>query len=197
MLEKLKSEGKVENMEGEALRKDGTSFWVSMNAQYFYGENGEIKGTEAFIRDITQKKKVEKALEKSESYYRAIFNHTGTATVIIEEDTIISLANAEFEKLSGYWREELEGKKSWTEFVLKDDLGRMREYHSLRRSDPQSAPEIYDFRFIDRKGNQKYIHLEVGMIPGTKKSVASLLDITGPKTAEKKNKSIIQAICYA
>jgi PAS domain S-box-containing protein len=186
MLEKLKSEGKVENMEGEALRKDGTSFWVSMNAQYYYDENGEIKGTEAFIRDITQKKKAEKALEKSESYYRAIFNHTGTATVIIEEDTIISLANAKFEKLSGYWLEELEGKKSWTEFVLKDDLERMREYHSLRRSDPQSAPEIYDFRFIDRKGNLKYIHLEVGMIPGTKKSVASLLDITGRKTAEER-----------
>jgi PAS domain S-box-containing protein len=186
ILEKLKSEGKVENMEGEALRKDGTSFWVSMNAQYYYGENGEIKGTEAFIRDITQKKKVEKALEKSESYYRAIFNHTGTATVIIEEDTIISLANAEFEKLSGYRLEDLEGKKSWTEFVLKDDLERMREYHRLRRSDPQSAPEIYDFRFIDRERNLKYIHLEVGMIPGTKKSVASLLDITGRKTAEER-----------
>ena len=185
IIEKLESEGKVENMEGEGLRKDGTTFWASMNAQYCYGDNGEIEGTEAFVRDITQTKKDEKALEKSESYYRAIFNHTGTATVIIEEDTTISLVNAKFEKLSGYQKEELEGKKTWTEFVEADDLARMTEYHSLRRNNPQSAPEIYDFRFIDRNGVQKYIHLEVGMIPGTKKSVASLLDITSRKKDEE------------
>lgn len=185
IIEKLESEGKVENMEGEGLRKDGTTFWASMNAQYCYGDNGEIEGTEAFVRDITQTKKDEKALEKSESYYRAIFNHTGTATVIIEEDTTISLVNAKFEKLSGYQKEELEGKKTWTEFVEADDLARMTEYHSLRRNNPQSAPEIYDFRFIDRNGVQKYIHLEVGMIPGTKKSVASLLDITSLKKDEE------------
>jgi hypothetical protein len=34
--------------------------------------------------------------KESENYYNAIFEHTGTATVIIEEDTTISLANTNF-----------------------------------------------------------------------------------------------------
>ncbi len=42
---------------------------------------------------------------------RMIFNATGTAAVIIEEDTTISLVNSEFETLSGYSKEEIEGKK--------------------------------------------------------------------------------------
>lgn len=124
------------------------------------------------------KAQIKKELKASENYYRTIFEHTGTATVIIEEDTTISLANTEFERLSGYLREEIEGKKSWTEFTYKEDLEKMKEYHYLRRVNPNSAPLIYDFRFIDREGNVKHIHLDIGMIPGTKKSVASLLDIT-------------------
>ena len=43
-----------------------------------------------------------KGLLESEDKYRTIFETTGTATVIIEEDTTISLANKEFEKLSGF-----------------------------------------------------------------------------------------------
>ena len=119
-----------------------------------------------------------KEFETSENYYEAIFEHTGAATVIIEEDTTISLANSEFEKLSGYSREEIEGKKSWTEFIPEEDQEKMKEYHRLRRIDPTLAPLTYDFRFVDREGVVKNIHLDIGMIPGTQKSVGSLLDIT-------------------
>jgi PAS domain S-box-containing protein len=185
MLENLKPHGKVLNMEGKALRKDGTSFWASMNVQYYYNKDGQIRGTEAFVRDISISKKAEEVLKKSESYYKAIFEHTGTATVILDENSTISLANTEFEKLSGYSKEELEGKKSWKDFIMKDDLLKMNEYHRLRRIDPQAAPKIYDFSFINRKGTIKNIHLNVDIIPGTKKSISSLLDVTSRKKAEK------------
>lgn len=48
-------------------------------------------------------------VKESEERYRAIFEATGTATVIMEEDTTIALANTEFEKLSGYSKQEIEG----------------------------------------------------------------------------------------
>lgn len=165
------------------ITKDGDVCWIDDRTWIRRDENGNITHYQGTVLDITERIEAEKALKKSETKYRTIFEHTGTATVIIEEDTIISLANTEFEKLSGLAREEIEGKKSWTEFVEKDDLEKMREYHSLRRIDPQSVPVFYDFRFIDRNGTVKNIHLDIGMIPGTKKSVASLLDITERKAA--------------
>ena len=97
-----------------------------------------------------------KALLESEGKYRTIFETTGTATVIIEEDTTISLANKEFEKLSCYSKEEVEGKKSWTDFVAhKDDLDRMMAYHTARRIDPNRAPRNYEYKFIDKHGTVK------------------------------------------
>jgi len=126
-----------------------------------------------------------KRLEEELDKYRTIFENTGTAMGIIEEDTTISLVNSEFERLTGYTKEEVEGKKSWTEFVVEDDLERMKEYHRLRRVNPNTAPGNYEFQLIDKWGDVKNISLTIDIIPGTKKSVGSLLDITGHKQIEK------------
>ena len=142
-----------------------------------------VKVNEQLRAEIAERVQMEEILEGSESKYRTVFENTGTATAIIEEDTIISLVNTEFEKISGYTREEIEGKKSWTEFVTTDDLERMKQYHRLRRTAPDAVPKSYEFQFIDRKGNVKDILLTIDMIPGTKKSVGSLLDITQRKQA--------------
>lgn len=115
---------------------------------------------------------------EAEEKYQAIFENTGTATIIIEEDMTISLVNREFENLSGYIKEEIEGKKLWPEFVLSSDLDKMKEYHHLRRNDPEAAPNRYDFRFIDRQGAIKNIIATVDIIPRTNRSVASFLDVT-------------------
>ena len=48
---------------------------------------------------------------KSRKKYKTIFQNTGTAMTIHEENGIISLVNTEFEKLSGYTKKEIEGNK--------------------------------------------------------------------------------------
>lgn len=65
LLEGLKKNGKVEDYEFKSVRKDSTSFWVSINAQYHYDNNGQIQGTEGFVRDITKRKKAESELKKA------------------------------------------------------------------------------------------------------------------------------------
>jgi PAS domain S-box-containing protein len=123
-------------------------------------------------------------IKKLESEYGSIFENTGTATIIVDEDRIISEANTEFEKLSGYSKKEIEGKKKWTEFVAEDYLDKMRKYHKLRRDNPDSAPRNYEFIFKDKNNNLKDILITVGMIIGTQRSILSLLDITKRKKAE-------------
>jgi PAS domain S-box-containing protein len=125
------------------------------------------------------------ALRESEEKYRTVFENTGNATIIVEEDTIISLVNTKFEVLSCYTKEEIEGKKSWTEFYVEDDLDKMKEYQRTVRMNPMAAPVTYEVRFLDRQGNSKDILLSVSMIPGTKKTVESLIDITERKKLEE------------
>jgi len=136
--------------------------------------------------DITQQKMTEAKLAESENLYRTIFETTGTGTVIIEDDKILSLINSEFEKVTGYPKEEWEGKRTWVDLIHKEDLVRLEEYHRLRRIDPQLAPRTYEFRLVDSQGNIKNILSTNCLIPGTRKHVCSLIDITelGEKGSE-------------
>jgi PAS domain S-box-containing protein len=135
--------------------------------------------------ELIEHRMAEAALQESREKYQTIFENTGTAMAIFEEDMTISMVNTEFERLSGYSKTEIEGKKSWTEFVVKEDLERMKEYHSLRRIASDSVPKRYEFRPFDRQGNISNAVIAVEMIPGTKKSVVSFMDITARVQAEE------------
>ena len=172
----------IDPIEFKLYRSIGGFLWLNLNASIIKIENETL--IQVIIRDITEQKKSEKELRESEEKYRTVFENTGTATVILEENTIISLANEKFEKLSGYTKEEIEWKKSWTEFVIKEDLERMKNYHYSRRKDADSTPKRYEFRFITKEGVIREIFITIDMIPSTKKSIASLLDITERRKAE-------------
>lgn len=124
-------------------------------------------------------------IQESRKKYKSIFKNTGTAIATIEDNDIISLVNAEFEKLSGYSRDELENKKSWFDFFEGQDLEISRKYRRMRKFDHDSAPRNYEVGFFDRYKNYKYIFLTVSMIPGSKKSLISCMDITAIKKSEK------------
>jgi PAS domain S-box-containing protein len=147
---------------------------------------------EAKIR--RERRDVEQRLRMSENLYRTIFETTGNATVIIEEDTIVSLMNREAERLTGYSKEEVEGKKSWSEIIVSDDLDRVKEYHRLRRVNPDAVPGTYETAFTDKQGKLKNVMVTAAMIPGTTKSVASLLDITDRKRMEGELKKRIKEL---
>ncbi|MFA4919269.1 MAG: PAS domain S-box protein [Thermodesulfovibrionales bacterium] len=131
-----------------------------------------------------------KSPHEPEEIYRNIFEHIAIPTIIIEEDMTISMANKEAEKLSGYSKEETEGKKKWTEFVTENELERMKEYHRLRSIEPDAAPKSYESWFIDKEGKIKDIFIVIDMLPDGGKRVASLLDISERKqTVEDLRKS--------
>jgi len=165
--------------------KDPTG-WIELTSYPLLGSDGKITGVIEYVKDITERKLAEQALRESAEYQKTIFETTSLATIIIEEDTTISMVNNEFEKLSGCSKEELEGKVSWTEFVVVEDLKRMKEYHQQRRIDSETTPKQYEFRFINKKGSVRNVLLYVDLVPGTKKSVASLFDITERKLADEK-----------
>jgi PAS domain S-box-containing protein len=170
-------------------------------------DDGKFNGAICTVIDQTPRKKAEEALMKSETFYRTIFENTGTGTIIVREDTIITMANKRSEALSGYRVDEIENKLSWTDFVHPDDRDKMKMYHELRRNpgksvhfeepgqkkppsaEPEkSVPSEYEFRLLNKNGEERQIMLSASLIPGTTDSVVSLLDITQRKNAENKVK---------
>ncbi len=166
-------------------KKNGEVFPGETNIFYLKDEEGKVLGFIGLIRNVTERIERQKELERSEKRYRTVFENTGTAMMMIEEDTTISLANKKVEELTGYSKKEIRGMR-WTNLVAQeDDLERMKKYHYLRREDPDSVPNQYEFDLVDKDGNERDVFIHIDLIPGTKNSVASLLDVTEEKNYEQ------------
>lgn len=193
-IEKIQRQGYVRDEQLKLLRKDGTPVWCSVTAKAQYDEYGGIKWIDGVIEDITERKAAEKALQESKDLYRAIFETTGTTTIIVEEDMSISMVNMECEKLLSYSREEIVGIKNWDDFIAEEDLDRLREYHHLRRISYDAVPRTYEARLIDKQGDIKYVSVTADLIPGTKKSIISILDMSKRKQAEDRLVQSLEAL---
>ncbi len=128
--------------------------------------------------------KKEKDLAESKGYYQVIFENTGAATLFFDEDSSITLVNNEFQKLTGYSQKDLDGKK-WLDLISNEDIERVERYHNLRMVDPNSAPRNYEFKFKRKDGSIGDAFITIALIPGTKKSIASFIDITERKKVQR------------
>ncbi len=163
-------------------KKDGSLLIVELQSKEvtFQGKRARISA----VRDVTKQITLQEQVKKSEEKYRTVFEKTGTATVILENDQTISLANSKFSMLVAYPVKEIVNRMKWTDFVFHEDLEKMTRWHTQRRDHPEKTPTEYEFRLVDRYHNIKYISLLVDLIPGTLQSIASLIDITARKKAE-------------
>lgn len=170
------------NLEIDFKKKQGVVFPAEVSSSLFTIKKTQI--VQSIIRDITERKWVEKALIDAEEKYRTVFETTGMATVIIKGDSTLTLVNSEFEKLCGYHKQDIEGKKSWTEFVLDKNLKRMEKDFFLRNNKKTTIPAHYELWFRPKDGSIKSVFLTTAVIPKRKIIVASFLDITERKQAE-------------
>ncbi len=192
VLADIRKNSAVTNYEITLKKQDGTPVIVATSSHEYYDADGNYLGVEGIFRDITERKQAEESLKRSENLYRTIFDNTGTATIIIAPDTTILLANDGWVKLTGVPRAEQENKKSWTVFIDPSDAEWMKEYHYARRNDPTLIPKVYECRLIDAKKTVHHCFVYVDLIPGSKNSVASLVDITARVHAEELYQTVFE-----
>lgn len=180
--------GKV--WEGEIInkKKDGTLFWEDVSISPIFDDNNKIVHFVAVKNDVTQKKEQEKSLMESETLYRTVFNSSSHAAAIFDSENVFKKINKKFEIISGYTKEEVEGKMVWTALIYPDDLQMMIGYNKLRKKGDTTVPKEYEFRLITKKGDIRIIHFSVEIIPRTNNTLLSFIDVTENKIAEKELK---------
>ncbi|MFH1698900.1 MAG: PAS domain S-box protein [Candidatus Omnitrophota bacterium] len=108
-LEEAAAQGRCED-EGWRVRKDGNRFWANAIISAVYNSEGEILGFSKVTRDLTERKKIEVALYKSEERFSQVAVTSGDWIWEIDIQGRYTYSSLVVEKILGYKPEEVVGK---------------------------------------------------------------------------------------
>ncbi|MBU1428598.1 PAS domain S-box protein [bacterium] len=94
----------------EIIHLNKTEHWVSVTKVPWYDKEGKIIGTIGISRDITDRKKAEEALRKSQQEFVSLFKSSPEALVYLDEKGNVLDINPRFTELFGYPLEEVKGR---------------------------------------------------------------------------------------
>ncbi len=149
-------------------------------------ERGKIVGAITILEDVTKRKLAEEKLRESEETYRSLFQNANDGIVTIDRDGKYRLSNPNFCEITGYTREELDGKH-FSKIVHPDDVEIVEKNRNARINGKRVA-ESYEYRIISKDRKIKYVETrpwvikEKGKVTGVQTIIR---DITEKKMLEK------------
>jgi len=166
--------------------KDGRIFPVELTVNFVEFEGKEYNC--AFARDITKRKQIADALERSEQTFRAISNAAVNAIIVMNNDGNISYWNPAAEKIFGYTSEEAIGKELHLFLAPRkyhDDY--IRGFGRFKQTGEGPAVGVHSELSALRKDGTEFpieVSTSSALIGGKWHAVGIVRDITERKRAE-------------
>ncbi|MFP4395384.1 MAG: PAS domain S-box protein [Anaerolineales bacterium] len=141
------------------ITREGRERWIHHICQPIYNAAGTYMGIRASNRDITERKKMERALRETGQRYRALFNRMQDAIFIFEPEGRILTTNHQAANLLGYHQETLMGTP-FQDFVIPQEQDKhQRQVAALLTGD---VLPIYETRLRSSAG--KTIPVEISAV---------------------------------
>ncbi len=169
----------------EFIRKDGTTFPISIRVWLVKNEQEQPVGTWAIVRDITEQKRVEAELRKGEERYRAFTVATAQVVWTTNAGGEVVVGLPSLREFTGQSEEAIKGW-GWIEAVHPDDRKRAAQVWK----EAVKAKSPYENEFRVRKYDGSYPLLFARGIPvleadgSIREWVGTLTDITDRKRTE-------------
>jgi PAS domain S-box-containing protein len=165
-------------------RKDGSYVWLETITNIERDEEGRIVEVQSWARDITSRVLAEQALAQSDARFRSLLDRM-PAGVAMHRNGVISYANAEMARMTGFEHaEELVGR-SLLDFVHPDERDAVRD----RLADSQrTGTGGRERRILKRDGSSRAFEITAlpVMFEGAVAFVAICHDVTERKRMEER-----------
>jgi PAS domain S-box-containing protein len=106
ILERLKRDERIQHYETVRVRKDGRRINVSVSISPLKDTEGKIIGASAIARDVTERKRVEAQLQKSEAQFRSLVHDAPYGIYRVTQDGRLLHVNPALVMMLGYDSEE-------------------------------------------------------------------------------------------
>jgi len=149
------------------------------------------------VVDISERKRAEEALRKSEEKYRELIELAQEGIWAIDKNNYTSFANPSMAAMLGYTPKEMNGKHL---FAFMDSKGREIAEKNLQRRQKGIA-EQHDFEFIRKDGQRIYAAVETAPIIDEEGNyngaIAGIIDLTERRKSELDNQKLQMRLAQA
>ncbi len=156
--EEIRSElrsGQAWSGEFVVRRKDGTTVSMMGAATPLLDEEGSPVGMGGVWMDVTERKRAEEALGKSEERFRALTQNSSDIVTLLGTDGTVRYQSPSIEHILGYRSEELVGESIF-DYVHPEDLVRVRRAFAKGLAEPNLRP-LEQYRFRHKDGSWHYV----------------------------------------
>ena len=183
-VQEMLTSGKVE-VEARGLRKDGLFFYNKITMVKACDEQGIFNGHHCFMKDITDRKLTERALEESESKYRQIVELAEEGIWLIDSKARTTYVNQAMARMLGYSELEMFGRSL---FDFMDEEGKQSANDRIDRR-KQGIAERHDFRLKSKDGKDVWTYMSTSPVLDEKGNMLSccalVYNITDRKEVER------------
>lgn len=175
----------VYETENEIKKKDGTTFIADAIFTPLYNSKKELRGYVKITRDITERKKAEEMLKKSNERFTKIFNLNPLPTYITNAASgKFMFANSAFEKLLGLKNADIIGKTA-VELNIMPETTRDELRNHINENDGNSRNLEISIRTANGEYRDILLSSDTIEIDQETCFVAAMIDITQRKKTEK------------
>jgi PAS domain S-box-containing protein len=189
-LQNVISTGKQGEIEFRTYVKQNLMRWVHVYVKPIRdGENGRVITLIGAVKDITERKKSETALQESESRFRYIFDQSIIAAAMVSLDGHFMSVNEAFCRMLGYAQQELTSMH-FTDITHSDDRAEsIKQVQRLSRGEINQY--VTDKKYIHKDGSVIWGHLSVGMVNDSDGSPICFLPMIEDITERKKMQEML------
>src|SRR6185295_3427334 len=176
-------DGRFED-EGWRVRKDGTQFWANVVITAIYGANGKHRGFAKITRDLTERKKIEESLRRSDERFRFLVEGVKEyAIFMLSPEGNVATWNAGAEQLKGYGADQIIGQH-FSIFYPREAVEAGWPAHELERAAREGRFEDEGWR-VRRDGSQFWANVVITAIYDSHGELTGFSKITRDLTERK------------
>lgn len=196
-IERAIKEG-ISTVESQFITKDGRRIDVEITATALYHPiTGNFIKTRAFVRDITDRKRLERQLKEyyeileqkvydrtrelkeTKDYLENLFETANDVIYTLNPDGVITYVNKKVEEW-GYKKGELIGKPFLTIFSTEHKGGR------FKKTVHEGIKQTYSVEVVSKSGETRYAILSISPIRGSEGKIVEVLGIAKDITEQKR-----------
>ncbi|MXV64452.1 PAS domain S-box protein [Natronorubrum sp. JWXQ-INN-674] len=148
----LQGEKAVEEFQTTIETKDGSCRTLSWNSHAITDAAGELQGSVAVGRDITDRTNREREFEALKERFQAYVETASDLLSVIDEEGISKYESPAVKRMLGYEPDELVGEDNF-QYIHPDDRAKVRKNISTMIEEPDSTATSVEYRYEHADGH--------------------------------------------